>query len=371
MRVTLVTDTYPPDLNPVAASVERSVQYLRAAGHEVELIRPRQPHEAPRSDASEWRTASLGLPFFHRWRLGLATAARLRERLRQTRPEVVHIATQGPGLARAALRAAQELQVPLTTELRVHASRGWLHRLLLRYLKLFHRVAQCSFVPTRDTRDELLAEGFARVELLGRGVDVLLFRPSRRSQALRDSWDAASPSQVVLLYVGPLTAGKNAELALRAFTAARRLRPSTRMVVVGEGPQRSLLEQRFPEALFVGSQHGETLARTFASADLFLEPSPHERDGTLEALASGLPVVAFDAGSAAEHVRDGQSGMLASTADPGAFIAATSRALALDEELLPLRAQARVHALQVDWPTVLSRLERRLRDVAQQRPRPA
>jgi glycosyltransferase involved in cell wall biosynthesis len=373
MRIAVVTETYPPELNGVALTVERSLRWLRERGHEVDLIRPRQADEAPLEDAHEWRCAGMPIPVYPQLRLGVARLGSLRERFRRTRPQVVHIATQGPWLGRVALRAANELNVPVSTDFRTnfhwysrYYGLAWAAPLVLEYLRGFHARADCTFVPTQAVRDALQALGIPRVEVLGRGVDAALFHPARRSQELRERWDAPSAAQRVLLYVGRLAAEKNVELALRAFVAARRLRPGTRMVLVGDGPLCRRLQRRFPEALFVGVKRGEALAQHYASADLFLFPSLSETFGnvTLEALACGVPVVAFDQAAAAEHVLDGQSGLLVPPGNPADFIAATSRALSLDEDLWPWRAQARMGALRADWDTVLALFERRLGELA-------
>jgi glycosyltransferase involved in cell wall biosynthesis len=377
MRACVVTETYPPELNGVALTMERSLRYLRGCGHAAELIRPRQPGEAARRDDLEWRTFGMPIPQYPELRFGIALQRSLRERFARTRPQVVHIATQGPLLGRAALLAANALRLPVTTDFRTNFhwySRyyrlGWAEPLLLRYLRDFHSRADCTFVPTREMHDTLRAQGFPRLEVLGRGVDAALFSPARRSAELRAAWGATSPTQPVLLYVGRVAAEKNVELALRAFVAGRRLRPEMRMIVVGDGPQRQLLQHRFPEAQFVGVQHGEALAQHYASADLFLFPSLSETFGnvTLEAMASGLAVVAFATAAAAEHVRDGENGVLASPDDPASFVAATSRALALEEGRWQLRVQARMQALGADWATLLYRFERRLADFALRTP---
>jgi glycosyltransferase involved in cell wall biosynthesis len=204
------------------------------------------------------------------------------------------------------------------------------------------------------------------VEVQGRGVDTQLFCPERRSAGLRARWNAADPRQVVMLYVGRLAAEKNVLLALRAFQAARRLRPLTRMVVVGDGPLRARLERDFPAAEFVGPQQGEALAAHYASADLFLFPSQSETFGnvTLEALASGLAVVAIDLAAASQHVSHGVSGLLVPPDDEEAFIRTAIRAAEMGELLAPMRHAARQAALQARWEQVLGRFEQRLAQIA-------
>jgi glycosyltransferase involved in cell wall biosynthesis len=307
VRIAYVTETYPPELNGVALTTQRTVQFLRDAGHEVQLIRPRQHAEAARDDGQEWLTPGFPIPLYPALRFGLARTAQFMRRWQAWRPHVVHVATPGP-LGHAAVHAARQLGLVVTTDFRTnfhgyarYYHMGWAKHMIAACLRRFHNRANCCFVPTLALARQLRLEGFQRVEVQGRGVDTRLFTPEHRSVALRAAWNAPDPQQVVMLYVGRLAAEKNVLLALRAFQAARRLRPLTRMVVVGDGPMRARLEHDFPAAEFVGPKSGEALAAHYASADLFLFPSQSETFGnvTLEALASGLAVVAVDLAAAA------------------------------------------------------------------------
>ncbi|NML13525.1 glycosyltransferase family 4 protein [Azohydromonas caseinilytica] len=374
MRIAYVTETYPPELNGVALTTERAVRFLREGGHEVQLVRPRQRAEAPRDDAQEWRALGIPIPMYPALRFGMARMGRFVEHWRDWRPHLVHVATPGP-LGHAAVHAARRLGLTVTADFRTnfhHYSRyyrmGWAEPLIAACLRRFHNEASCCFVPTQALARQLRLNGFQRVEVQGRGVDTELFSPERRSDALRARWNATDPRQVVMLYVGRLAAEKNVLLALRAFQAARRLRPLTRMVVVGDGPLRARLERDFPAAEFVGPQHGEALAAHYASADLFLFPSQSETFGnvTLEALASGLAVVAIDLAAAAQHIESGVSGLLVPPDDEEAFIRTAIRAAEMGELLAPLRHAARQAALQVRWEQVLSRFEQRLAQLALQ-----
>ncbi|WP_280156232.1 glycosyltransferase family 1 protein [Piscinibacter sp. XHJ-5] len=368
MHIAYVTETYPPELNGVALTVERTVRHLRQHGHQVELIRPRQAGEAALESRTELRTAGCPIPMYPDLRMGLAASGTLKRRFERTRPQIVHIATEGP-LGWAALRAAQALRLPVSSDFRTNFHQysryygfGWLSPVVHDYLRRFHNRTQRTFVPTRALRDELTAAGFERLDVVGRGVDTAMFSPGRRSSVLREQWGAGEGP--VLLYVGRLAAEKNVALALCAFEAVRLQAPQARMVVVGDGPQRQRLQTEFPHACFVGVQRGEALAEHYASADLFLFPSLSETFGnvTLEALASGLPVVAFDVAAAAEHVEDCDSGQLAPPGDDKAFIAAACSLAWQHEHLAAVRENARAAALRASWKDVLTRFESRLAD---------
>jgi glycosyltransferase involved in cell wall biosynthesis len=379
VHIAYVTETYPPEINGVSLTVERTVAWLRRNGHRVSLVRPRQPHEEHRDTREEWRTAGLPIPMYRYLRLGLAWPSQLRQRWHGGEgddvPQLVHVATPGP-LGVAAARAARSLGLPLTMDFRTnfHAySRyyrlGVFEPVVFHYLRRLHRQADCSFVPTAALRAALEGQGFGHVETVGRGIDTEAFSPTWRSQALRRRWGAADDQTPVLLYVGRLAPEKNVSLALRAFVAARRLQPELRMVVVGDGPSRAALQSEFPAAQFVGVQRGRELASHYASADLFVFPSLSETFGNvvLEAMASGLTVVAYRAGAAAEHVQDHYSGLLVRPDAGNGFIHAVSRGVAMAAERLgPMRERARQHAMAQGWDQVLQGFEQRLRHHAHQ-----
>ena len=369
MRIAYVTETWPPELNGVSLTVERTVRYLRSRGHLVELIRPRQPDEAPLDAGDEFRSAGCVIPMYPDLRFGLALPGALKERFRQSRPELVHLATPGP-LAWAALLAARSLGIATTSDFRTnfhqysrHYGLGFLAGPVLGLLRRFHNLTHRTFVPTQASRRELTRAGVQHISVVGRGVDTARFSPAARSPALRASWQAGEETPVFLA-VGRVAAEKNVELGLRAFEAARRLRPDLRMVVVGDGPARERLTAAHPAASFVGAKRGADLAAHYASADAFLFPSLSDTFGNvvMEALASGLPVVAFDCAAAAEHVVDGRSGRVVVPGDEDAFIAAAAALAVAPHELQPMRDAAVAAARRATWDEVLERFESRLQD---------
>jgi len=377
VRIAYVTETFPPELNGVSLTVERTVRHLRQRGHVLELIRPRQAGEAPCDSPEELRTLGCPIPMYPDLRIGMAASGTLRARFEQTQPQLVHVATEGP-LGWAALRAAQALDIPVTSDFRTNFHQysryygfGWLSPVVHDYLRRFHNQTRTTFVPTRALARELGDAGFERLQVVGRGVDVAHFTPARRCASLREQWGAGDGP--VLLYVGRLAAEKNVTLALCAFEAVRLRSPSARMVVVGDGPLRRRLEAQFPTAIFAGMQRGEALAAHYASADLFVFPSLSETFGnvTLEALASGLPVVAFDVAAAAEHIDDCASGLLAPAGAERAFVAAVCSLAWQHQHLDDVREHARRAALRAGWPEILGRFETHLADTVAAHATPA
>ncbi len=371
MHIAYVTETWPPELNGVSLTVERTVRYLRARGHAVELVRPRQPADEAASRSGEWLTGGCRLPMYRDLRFGLAWPATLARRFAAARCDLVHLATPGP-LAWAALSAARSLGLAVTSDFRTnfhqysrHYGLGLLSPLVLAGLRRLHNLTRCTFVPTETLRRELAQAGFERLAVVGRGIDTERFTPARRSPTLRAGWGVGDDG-LVLLHVGRLAAEKNVGLALRAFESVRQRRPDARMVLVGDGPARGRLQAAHPAAHFAGMLRGDELAAHYASADLFLFPSLSDTFGNvvLEALASGLPVAAYDTAAAAEHVADGTSGRLAAPGDEAAFIAAAcSLAAEPSQRLAAMREAAADAARKARWSDVLDGFEAQLRQI--------
>ena len=306
----------------------------------------------------------VALPGYPQVRSGLPAARLLRRCWSLARPDVVYVATEGP-LGWSAVRIARELGIPVVsgfhTNFHVYARHhraGCLSPVVLRYLRRFHNRTSGTLVPTADLRAQLAVLGFENLSLLGRGVDGTLFDPARRSASLRAAWGAGD-GDLVALYVGRVAPEKNVSLAVGAYHAMRRVSPSARLVVVGDGPLRSALAAAHPDVLFPGAETGERLATHYASADIFLFPSETETFGnvTLEALASGLAVVAYDYAAAHLYITSGESGVLVPLGDSQGFIGAAVGLARSPRQIEAMRREARARALSASWPSVVARFE--------------
>ena len=331
MRYAIVTETYPPEVNGVALTVQSLEHGLRARGHEVTLVRPRQGN-ATTPGEQETLVPGVSLPRYAGLRAGLPCMRRLVSLWRESPPDAIYVATEGP-LGWSALRAARRLGIPVASGFHTRFDEymrdyglPWLEPVALRWMRRFHNMAQATLVPTQELASFLDENGFHHARVLSRGVDTQLFDTSRRDDALRNAWGAADDAPVVA-YVGRIAAEKNLGLSIRAFRALQAARPDARYVWVGDGPLRPRLQAENPDFMFMGILRGEALARTFASADLFAFPSTTETFGnvTLEAMASGVPTVAFDYGAAREHLRDGAHGAAVPMRDDEAFVSAVVR----------------------------------------------
>ena len=373
LRIAVVTETYPPEINGVARTVGLMVDELLARGHEIELIRPRQAADGRRPAAAklngleELLTTGFPIPKYPELQLGFATTGRLIAVWRERRPDVVHLVTEGP-LGWAALLAARKLGIALVSDFHTnfhdysrHYGFGWIAGIVAGYLRALHNRTDCTFVPTHEMRDRLQALGFNGLTIVGRGIDTRLFHPNKRSAELRRAWQCESDTPVAL-YVGRLAAEKNLRLFVEAIRTARWARPDLRVVVVGDGPMGKSLRAENPDFLFAGMRTGEDLAAYYASADLFVFSSLSETFGnvTMEALASGLAVVAFDYAAAREHIVHGLNGLVAACGDETAFREHTLRLAAAVPEVRRLRQQARQTAEGLSWSKAFDDLEKSL-----------
>jgi glycosyltransferase involved in cell wall biosynthesis len=379
LRIAVVTETYPPEVNGVSLTLARIVEGLRQRNHDIQLVRPRQAVDAAAAAAARGAadepastlpmeqvlTAGMPIPRYPHLRMGLPSGRFLKKLWSVERPDIVHIATEGP-LGWSALRVASALQLPVSSDFRTnfhsyskHYGLGWLHRPIMAYLRKFHNRTRCTMVPTAALGAELERHGFRNLEVVARGVDLAQFDPARRSEALRQSW-GVGPDDLVVACVGRLAAEKNLDLLIDSFDAIAANMPSARLLLVGDGPLRETLQQRCPTAIFAGQRSGADLAAHYASADVFLFPSLTETFGnvTIEAMASGLPVVAYDYAAAAELIRPGVEGTLVPPGDREAFIRA-ARQLAAEDQ--PTRRErgiaARDRALALDWPHIVAQFE--------------
>ncbi len=366
MKLTLVTETFPPEVNGVAMTLHRLVTGLIARGHAVRVVRPKQKADKVerQHDFPEDYVLGLPLPGYEGLQFGSLCTGRLKKLWRENRPEVIHIATEGP-LGVAARRAARQLSIPVVSSYHTnfhsygdHYGYGFLKAPMLAFFRWFHNGTLATFVPSEDLQKTLTEAKFRNVKIFSRGVDTQLFGPHRRSDELRREW-GATPDTPVVIYVGRVASEKNIPLSLKAFARFRERVPNAKMVIVGDGPERKKIEREHPDIHFAGMRRGEDLAAHYASADFFFFASTTETFGNVitEAMASGLGVLAYNYAAALRHITDGQNGYVAPYDDEAAYLAAIDR-IADDQDNWPtLRANATQTAQGLSWDAILASYE--------------
>lgn len=375
LRIAIVTETFPPEVNGVAMTLGRIVEGLLRRGHAVQVVRPRQSRETdadPRDGLDEVLFKGLPVPAYGDLRFGLPSKNRLTELWTKKRPDVVHVVTEGP-LGWSAVVAARKLQLPITSSFHTnfqsysqHYGIGLLKSPIDSYLRKLHNRTHVTMVSTQAMMEQLESRGYLNMTLLSRGVATEQFSPKQRSAPLRAQWGAQENDLVVLL-VGRLAKEKNVGLVVSAFRAIRARLPRAKLVLVGDGPLRNTLEQTCPEAYFAGVRTGQDLAAHYASADLFVFASMTETFGNVvpEAMASGLAVVSYDNAAAKELITSGEDGLLVPLGDDVAFVNTCVDLAGDASRIHQYRTRAVASVANRSWDSVYDSFVQTLRDVLQ------
>jgi len=365
--VALFTGNYNLVADGVSYTLHRLVEYLQTRGVEVIILSPYSPDPSLQGPGTLVPVRSLEIPGRSEYRVALWPSPRARRRLRRFDPELIHVATPDL-LGTSALRFGRRWDLPVVATYHTHFPRylqyyhlGWLEGLLNRYLRWFYRQCDVVCAPTDPIRDALAGIGIdGPLRIWGRGVDTDRFHPRWRSADWRSGWEIG-PDEIVIVFVGRLVREKGPEVFADVIEALRKQGRPVRGLIVGEGPLRPYLERRLPETIFTGHLEGEALSGAYASSDIFLFPSDSEAFGNVivEAMASGLAIVAADQSGSSAHLEHGRTGLLAPPRDADAFVRHTIRLLEEPSQRRRLGRAARKQAEEsYDWETTLARMER-------------
>ncbi len=361
MRIAIITESFPPDVNGVAHCVVRVAENLVRKGHHPLVIAPESARAASGADGHfpypVERVHSVPLPGYPTFRIGLPTP-RTRRAITRHRTEVVHLASP-VALGAWGSRVAKAMNLPMVavyqTDLpnyaRAYRLGAFTEAFAWRWLRDIHNAAGRTLAPSSVTAADLVEHGMERVWLWGRGVDTDRFAPARRDERLRA--DLAPGGEVIVGYVGRLAAEKRVDL----LACVARL-PGVRLVVTGGGPMDEELRQALPSAVFLGTRHGDDLARIYASLDVFVHTGPFETFGQTiqEAAASGLPVIAPAAGGPLDLVAEGVTGFLIPPGDGPRLAAAVSELVADPGLRASMGEAARRRVLTRSWPALVDEL---------------
>jgi glycosyltransferase involved in cell wall biosynthesis len=384
MRVLFCTDTYPPQMNGVSVVTAASVEGLARAGWSCAVAAPRYPDaggpgwDQPSAVGEVHSFASLPMPLYPDVRLARPRLADMTGLIEAFRPHLVHCETEF-GIGRAGKAAAARYCIPVVSSYHTDFARyaeaygaGWLKRAVRGYIARFHRTSRRVYTPSNVAREDLLGMGLSDVEVWGRGVDTETFHPGRRSEALRAALGMGS--RYTFLYVGRLAAEKRVTQVVDAFRVASEMVPRgvIHLVIAGAGPREAELRAAAPPGVtFLGLlDRRSRLPDLYANCDAFVFASVTETLGlvVLEAMASGLPVLAVPEGGVRDHLRDGRNGIACRAGDASGMALAMVR-IATEWGLsrrLARGARQTVEALS--WDREIERLDRSYREVVDESP---
>lgn len=361
MRVAVITESFLPQVNGVTNSVLRVCEQLQRHRHDVLVVAP-GPGPTSYAGAHVVRAPSVPLPGYRDFRLGRPWPL-LARTLRDFGPDVVHLASPAALGAQGAW-TARRLGLPVVavyqTDLAGFARRYGLaggEAAVWRHLRRVHGSAARTLAPSRHAAEDLRRNGIQRIARWARGVDVERFSPRHRDEGWRRRH--APGGELVVGYVGRLAHEKEVGL----LTWLQDL-PRTRLVVVGDGPQRSALQQQLPRAQFLGLQRGEDLSRSFASLDVFVHTGGAETfcQAAQEALASGVPVVAPAAGGLLDLVDPARTGLLFRPGDGRGLRTHVTALLTDDDARRQMGRAARSSVQHRTWDVVGDQLVGHYRD---------
>jgi glycosyltransferase involved in cell wall biosynthesis len=356
LRIAFFTETFLPATDGVVTRLCYTLEELARVGDDMLVVAPRYPDGGPDlyAGARIYRVPGVPFPPYPRIKLSSAHPG-VGRILRRFGPDLIH-AVNPFILGPSGIFYARRLRVPLVASYHTNVA-AYARYYNLRFLtsatrwwtRQLHDRAGINLCTSQATMDYLQKEGIKRVRLWPQGVDARRFHPARSSDAWREKLSGGHPSERLVLYVGRLAPEKGIE----RLKAILREVPRTRLAIVGDGPARRALEHEFAgtAAVFTGTLQGEDLAAAYASADAFLFPSTTDTLGLamIEALASGLPIIAARSGASHEIVDEGKNGLLYE-ANSAPSLVATVRALFSDDGMREaLARRARASAEERGW----------------------
>ena len=325
MRIAFFSEACAPQLNGVVTTQGKLIPYLRSRGHQVLFVLPRYKGNPQSLDVVEFK--SLPFPLYPEmpvilphWKFHM----RKLEQVEAFQPDLVHLMTWGV-LGFFGQKWARRKGIPVVASYETDIIRylgyygfGMFESQAWRYLRWLFNNCRRTYVPSPEIKKFLEGSGIRDVDVFERGVDCEQFHPAKRSELVRKSF-GVEPNGVLVLYIGRLSKEKNLKLLLNSFIRLSCQYPKTRLVVTGDGPIRGSLTREFshPSIRFTSWKRGEELCSLFASADIFVLPSTTETLSlvALESMASGVPVLAMNAGGVRDVVKHQETGLLADSAE--------------------------------------------------------
>lgn len=364
MRIAYFSDTFHPQINGVSNTLSYLKRYLDKHHIEHQFHVPDYDDAALNADPSVFCAKGIPLPMYHDCKLSLPWPPYMNGVLDSFQPDFIHLATEfGIGLSGRSYARAK--QIPIVSSyhtnmdhyIHYYPSLSALKSGVDDYFKWFHRRSRRIFVPTEETKQHLQSVGYHNLSIWSRGIDTELFSPQKASQAFRSQYGLQD--QTIVLYVGRIAAEKDIDMLPAAMRLLKERVDNVTLLVTGDGPSMPALRAQAPEGtVFTGFLRGEALAQAYASSDVFFTPSSTETFGNvaLEAMASGLPIVAADAGGFKNIIQHGVNGLLSAPRDAAGFAQALESLVRQPERARQMAQRAANYAQERSWDAIFDQL---------------
>ncbi len=365
MRILYFTDTYFPQINGVTNTLDKLVKYLDKTDHKYLFFAPYYEN-SPGNVKERYtrRFRSISFPAYPECRISIPFYSKLCRIADKFKPDVIHLMTPMV-LGFTGLKYAQERGIPVVcsyttnfnTYLRYYKL-DFLSNIIWSYFKWFHNSCGITFCPSRDAVRILRSKEISNLKIMSRGIDTEAFNPEHRSAEIRT--ELGGGGKTTFLYVGRIAREKDLDILLESINQVNGIFPGrAQFVIAGDGPYTAQLKKAAPEnVVFTGYIKGEALCALYASCDVFVFPSSTETFGNvvLEAMASGLPVLAVNSGGVKDSIIDGYNGFLCEPRDVEGFTRLISKLLRNTELIRRMGVNARQYTLSKAWNSIFDRL---------------
>ncbi|MFP4020087.1 MAG: glycosyltransferase family 4 protein [Halanaerobium sp.] len=367
MKIAIFTDTFSPEINGVTKNLDRLLNYFSEAGIEYLVFAPEtEPRIENIHEKHVVRMKSLNFFLYPELKFSLPNYLKIKSKLVEFNADLFHLITPF-NIGLTGLYAARQTDTPLVASYHTNFDQyldyyqiNFLEKAAWKYLRWFHDQALRNYCPSEETKKALAKRDFINLDIWGRGIDAELFSPEHRSQQFIE--ENGLTDKISLLYVGRLAREKNLSLLVESFKRLnQKYKKKIELIITGDGPELKRLQKELPDnVIFTGFKNGLELSQIYASADIFAFPSVTETYGNvvIEAMASGLPVVAVMAGGVKENLINNYNGLAVESNDAAEFTAKLEE-LIVNQRLRKLLAHnARQYALEESWDQVFEKLDR-------------
>lgn len=365
MRVAIFTDSFLPQVNGVTKVLEEQLRYFESHDIEYMVFAPQYTEfddSIFRGRIERFR--SFSFIFYKECRVSVPNYSRMKGLLEDFRPHIIHIITPFM-MGLEGLRCGKRLDIPVVATYHTNYAQymkyyyaDFIEAGLWDYIRWFHNQCQLSLCPSQETRKELLRHGVRNVEVCPNGIHPDIFSPDKRNEQVRKKYGIKD--KIGLLYVGRISREKNLDMLVDVMNILnKQYKQSIKLIMTGNGPYLDHIKRLMPDnVIYTGYLLGQSLSEIYASSDVFVFPSVTETFGNVvvEAMASGLPVVAVAAGGVKDNVENGYNGFLVSPDNVEQFAAAVARLIEDDAVRKRMSHNARQYALGLTWDTVFDNL---------------